>query len=139
MKDTTKMAAKSSDLQKKHTSPKIVPSQARSKPVDQQVYLQRAIGNQTIQRLHKSGAIQAKLTIGQPNDKYEQEADRITEQITPLVQRQTEPEKEEEEEILQPRRRLAPSRKPSPTGAVAVTVLVAISMRAICDVVLSTT
>jgi hypothetical protein len=68
--------------------------------------------------------IQAKLTIGQPNDKYEQEADRVAdevmrmpepqvqrqmeeeetlqaqflgEQITPLVQRQVEPE----EELLQ--------------------------------------
>jgi len=28
-----------------------------------------------------SGAIQAKLTIGQPNDKYEQEADRIADQV----------------------------------------------------------
>ena|GEM_PF-6278552 len=84
--------------------------------------------------------IQPKLTIGQPNDKYEQEADRvadevmrmpesgvqrqcpeyeeglqrqpveeeedmvqpkpIAEQITPLVQRQVEPEKEEEDEEL---------------------------------------
>ena len=69
--------------------------------------------------------VQAKLTISQPDDKYEQEADRIadqvmrmpepcpacgprekeeekvqpkslTESITPLVQRQTEPEEEEE-------------------------------------------
>jgi hypothetical protein len=76
--------------------------------------------------------IQAKLRIGQPNDKYEQEADRVaeqvmrmpeprlqrqvepeeqeeetlqakrlTEQITPLVQRQVEPEEEEEEEAVQ--------------------------------------
>ncbi len=71
--------------------------------------------------------IQAKLRIGQPNDKYEQEADRVAdevmrmpepqvqrqpleeeeeeiqtkplaEQITPLVQRQVEPEEEEKEE-----------------------------------------
>ena len=87
--------------------------------------------------------IQTKLTIGQPNDKYEQEADRVAEQvmrmsepkiqrvcpeceeelhrqpmeeeeeeetlqtkplaeqITPLLQRQTEPLEEEEEEALQ--------------------------------------
>ena len=76
-------------------------------------------------------AIQPKLKIGQPNDKYEQEADRVAEQvmrmpepkvqrqieedeeeeilqtkpiadqITPLVQRQIEPEEEEEEETIQ--------------------------------------
>ena len=105
-------------------------SQSMSSPVDQVLYLQRTIGNQAVQRLIKSGALQAKLRIGQPRDKYEEEADRmadavmrmpepqlqrqpeeeeeeedliqtkpLTEQITPLVQRQVEPE--EEEEILQ--------------------------------------
>jgi outer membrane protein OmpA-like peptidoglycan-associated protein len=80
--------------------------------------------------LHSTGA-QAKLTIGQPNDKYEQEADRIADevmrmpdpklqrqpedeegqemlqtkpladQITPLVQRQEEPPEEEQKELVQ--------------------------------------
>jgi len=54
--------------------------------------------------LHSSGA-QAKLTIGQPNDKYEQEADRIADQVMampdPKLQRQ--PENEEDEETLQAR------------------------------------
>jgi hypothetical protein len=88
-------------------------------------FLQRALGNQTVSRI-----IQTKLRIGQPNDKYEQEADRVAdqvmrmpeprvqrqpeekeeeelqtkplaEQITPLVQRQTEPEEEKEEELAQ--------------------------------------
>lgn len=49
--------------------------------------------------------IQAKLTIGQPNDKYEQEADRVADIVMhmpePKVQRQKEPEDEEEENILQ--------------------------------------
>ncbi len=52
--------------------------------------------------LHSTGA-QAKLTIGQPNDKYEQEADRVADQVMrmpdPKLQRQ--PENEEEEETLQ--------------------------------------
>ena len=39
-------------------------------------YFQRNIGNQAVGRL-----IQAKLKIGQPNDKYEQEADRVVEQV----------------------------------------------------------
>jgi hypothetical protein len=83
-------------------------------------FLQRQLGN---------SFLQAKLKVSQPNDKYEEEADRIAdlvmqmpepevlrqpeeeeeeeliqskplvEQITPLVQRQT--EEEEEEELLQ--------------------------------------
>jgi len=43
--------------------------------------------------------IQAKLTIGKPNDKYEQEADRVADQVMrmpePIVQRQIEEEEEE--------------------------------------------
>lgn len=78
------------------------------------------------------GVIQPKLTVGQPDDIYEQEADRVAEQvmrlpepgcpecpekdkeesiqtkpladqITPLVQRQVEPEEEKEEETIQPK------------------------------------
>jgi len=43
--------------------------------------LQQQIGNQAVQRLLQSGRIQAKLTIGEPNDKYEQEADRVADQV----------------------------------------------------------
>ena len=56
-----------------------------------------------IRRILRSTGVQAKLTIGQPNDKYEQEADRVADQVMampdPKLQRQPEPE--EEEEILQ--------------------------------------
>jgi len=49
--------------------------------------------------------IQAKLTINQPGDRYEQEADRVADAVIrmpePGVQRQVEPEEEEEEEALQ--------------------------------------
>jgi hypothetical protein len=51
--------------------------------------------------------IQAKLTVGEPNDPYEQEADRVAEQVmsmaapaTPTIQRQVE---EEEPEGIQPK------------------------------------
>ena len=92
--------------------------------------LQRTQGNRYVQRVVTG--IQAKLKIGQPGDKYEQEADRVAEQVvrmpewrvqrqeeekeehlirskplvdqnTPLVQRQVE-EEEEEKEILQTKR-----------------------------------
>jgi len=55
------------------------------------MFLQRTIGNQAVQQLYKSGYFQPKLKIGQPNDKYEQEADRVAEQVMnmsiPNVQR----------------------------------------------------
>jgi hypothetical protein len=51
--------------------------------------LQRTVGNQAVQRLFKSGVIQAKLKIGEPGDSCEQEeADRLAEQI---VQRKAAP------------------------------------------------
>ena len=81
-------------------------SHSLSSPIDQILFLQRTIGNQAVQRLFKSGMIQAKLTIGQPGDKYEQEADWVADEVMrmpePGVQRQVEPE-EEEEETLQPK------------------------------------
>lgn len=40
-----------------------------------------AAGNLAVQQLLRSGAIQAKLTIGQPNDPEEQEADRVAERV----------------------------------------------------------
>lgn len=56
-----------------------------------------------IRRILRSTGAQAKLTIGQPNDKYEQEADHVADQVMtmpdPKLQRQ--PEEEEEEETLQ--------------------------------------
>ena len=56
-----------------------------------------------IHRILRSTGVQAKLTIGQPNDKYEQEADRVADQVMampdPKLQRQ--PDNEEEEETLQ--------------------------------------
>ena len=50
--------------------------------------------------------LQAKLTVGAPNDRYEQQADRVADQVMRMpgadLQRQPE-EEEEEEELLQPK------------------------------------
>ena len=101
----------------------VMPSSDRASAL---LALQQTQGNQYVQRVVTG--IQAKLRIGQPGDKYEQEADYvadevmrmpeqlmqqqpeeeedliqtepIAEQITPLVQKQVEEEKKEEE-ILQ--------------------------------------
>ena len=43
--------------------------------------MQWALGNQAVQRLLRSGVIQAKLKIGQPGDRYEREADRVAELV----------------------------------------------------------
>jgi hypothetical protein len=43
--------------------------------------LQKNLGNQAIQGMLETKAIQAKLTIGQPNDIYEQEAGRMADQV----------------------------------------------------------
>src|SRR5215469_9523016 len=40
-----------------------------------------ASGNQAMQRALKPGVLQAKLTINQPGDVYEQEADRVAAQV----------------------------------------------------------
>lgn len=54
----------------------------RQHPVHQ---LQRAIGNQAVQRMLQTGgaarAIQTKLQISEPGDTYEREADRIADQV----------------------------------------------------------
>ncbi|WP_440956054.1 eCIS core domain-containing protein [Methanosarcina sp. Mfa9] len=50
-------------------------------PADMILQLQRTAGNQAVQRLVKSGVLQAKLKIGQNNDVYEQEADRTANEV----------------------------------------------------------
>jgi hypothetical protein len=52
---------------------------------------QQALGNQAMQRLLRSGVVQAKLTVSPPGDPYEQEADRVAE----AVMRMPEPGKAE--------------------------------------------
>jgi hypothetical protein len=70
-------------------------SQSTRSPVDHISFLQKTIGNQAVRRFFESAAIQAKLRIGQPGDKYEQEADRVAEQVMrmpgPCLQCQVEP------------------------------------------------
>ena len=78
----------------------VMPSSNRASAL---LALQQTHGNRYVQRMVTG--IQAKLKVGQPGDKYEQEADRVAEQVMrmpePQVQRQVEPEEEEEEEFLQ--------------------------------------
>ena len=66
-----------SDLQTR----RINRSGSKASSVDHILYLQRTIGNQAVQRLIRSKALQAKLMIGQPGDVYEQEADRVADAV----------------------------------------------------------
>ncbi len=74
-----RLRQKPSPAHRSFIKPKSVPSYAPPSPITQ---LQRKLGNQAIQRL-----VQAKLKISQPGDLYEEEADRIAEQV---VQRKAE-------------------------------------------------
>src|SRR5262245_24830216 len=64
------------------------PSSEPDLPSHPLLHLQRTIGNEAVQRMLQANAepppaaaIQTKLTINQPGDKYEQEADRVSEQV----------------------------------------------------------
>lgn len=61
-------------------------------PASRMFALQQTAGNSAVQKILKSGAIQASIRIGQPNDLYELEADRVADQVMrmpePGVQRQ---------------------------------------------------
>lgn len=64
---------------------------------------QADIERRQIGQILRNNTVQAKLTIGQPNDKYEQEADRVADEVMsmpdPKLQRQENPEEEEEEAV----------------------------------------
>lgn len=80
------------------TSPEFLHSVNASQKVDAINHLQHTYGNRYIQRV-----IQAKLKVGQPGDVYEQEADRVAEQVMrmPELQVQRRADEGEEEELSQ--------------------------------------
>jgi hypothetical protein len=106
MNERSKIATKSPNSRKEKLvsqSNKTELSQHINSPIDHILYLQRTVGNQAVQRMMKSGVLQTKLNIGQPGDKYEQEADRVAEQVMrmPEPHGQRQPKEEEEEESIQ--------------------------------------
>jgi hypothetical protein len=91
---------------KKKRTPSIAPK--RHAPTVSPMYHSLHLQQAKVRHILRSLTFQPKLTIGQPNDKYEQEADRVADEVMrmpePGVQRQVEPEEEEEEEeTLQPK------------------------------------
>lgn len=98
---TTKKRAKSHLL--KHKKKVFGKTTNFSRPSNDILNLQHSIGNQAVQRLLKSGAVQAKLNITQPNDRYEKEADAVADKVMrmPESQVQRQNEEDEEEEMVQ--------------------------------------
>jgi hypothetical protein len=84
MSDKATAAVKTTETKKKPSisqSEKTERPEGTHSPLDRILFLQRAIGNQAVQRLFKSGVIQAKRKISEPNDLYEQEADPVVDRI----------------------------------------------------------
>jgi polyhydroxyalkanoate synthesis regulator phasin len=63
--------------------------------------LQRTHGNRYVQRV--VSRIQAKLVVGQPGDVYEQEADRVADEVMRMPEPEVKRQIEDEEELLQPK------------------------------------
>lgn len=84
------------------------PSLSTLAPILPLLNFQRTVGNQAVQQLMRSGALQPKLAISQPGDAYEQEADRMAEEVMrmPVQSQATHP-------ILIQRQ---PSEEPDPLG-----------------------
>lgn len=79
-------------------------SQKYTRPSSSQNQIQQphsSIGNQAVQKLFEQGSIQAKLKIGSPNDKYEQEADRVAEQVMNMPEQAVVQQKAEKNELIQ--------------------------------------
>jgi hypothetical protein len=63
----------------------VYPKHFASAGLDGTVF-QNEAGNLAVQRLLRAGTIQAKLTISHPDDPYEQEADRVADQVMTMPQ-----------------------------------------------------
>ena len=77
MGEATRAEAKASEVKKENAASQkqnVDLSQFISSPVERILFLQRTIGNEAVGRLIRSGTLQTKLRIGQPGDKFEQEA-----------------------------------------------------------------
>lgn len=104
MAEKVQQAAKTTVAKRENSASKLREmkcSQSMNSPVDQVLYLQRTIGNQSVQRLIKSGALQTKLKIGQSGDKYEQEADRTADTVNKMPEMHFQQQTDEGDELFQ--------------------------------------
>ncbi len=66
---------------RRETQPAARPLPGTSLSIHPILHLQHALGNQAVLRVLRSRGLQAKLTVGRPGDPYEQEADRLAEEV----------------------------------------------------------
>ena len=88
--------------------PRANSTESHGTPQQRILSLQKALGNQKVQRLLGSTVVRAKSKRGQPQDVLEREADRLAERVMRMpkqeIQPQTEKEtKKKEEELIQPK------------------------------------
>lgn len=83
--------------------------------------LQQTHGNAYVQRLLQSKAVQAKLTVGPPNDIYEQEADSVAEKVVQTMNSQEPRQEEPEEELAMTKSRSGIRRQEEPEEELAMT------------------
>ncbi|MBU3967812.1 MAG: DUF4157 domain-containing protein [Euryarchaeota archaeon] len=91
MSEAVRASVKATDTKKENQVSQVQKGnfkQPLSSPVEQILFLQRTLGNQAVQKYMKSGALQAKLKIGAPDDFYEQEADRVADAVLRMPQPQ---------------------------------------------------
>lgn len=91
MRETVR-ATEQKEIQKSSSAkPASANSYWQAAPLHPALNLQQKIGNRAMQRLVRSGVLQAKLEINQPGDIYEQEADRVADAVMrmpdPVLQR----------------------------------------------------
>ncbi len=77
-KEKSRLAVKAGQSKSTHAPKTAVQRPAPTNPI---LHLQTTIGNLAVQRLLRSGIIQAKPIISQPGDKYEREANRVADDV----------------------------------------------------------
>lgn len=84
MRKAYQAGKKKSHIKRVGLSPKLKDNElhpSRNIPGNRMLNFQQSMGNRAVQRLIGSGAIQAKIKIGETKDHYEQEADQVADQV----------------------------------------------------------
>ncbi len=86
MTERARVAAKAPEAKRENKSSHTQSSGfSHPSPIEQILFLQRTIGNEAVGRLINSGALQSKLRISQPGDKFEQEAERTANAVVNMT------------------------------------------------------
>jgi uncharacterized protein involved in type VI secretion and phage assembly len=85
---------------------------------NQVTQIQQSVGNQRVQRFMRSRVIQTKLKVNHPCDVYEQEADRVADQVMRMPDNTADSGQmlgvRQEEKILQPKEKAGDKTKTTP-------------------------